>query len=85
MVDVRQSENDNKPINQEVWNDLKALVTKQLSGKRVFVLDGYCGANADTRLSVRFITEVAWQAHFVKNMFIRQAKKSWHTLNQTLS
>lgn len=62
-----KAKNDNKPINQEVWNDLKALVTKQLSGKRVFVLDGYCGANADTRLSVRFITEVAWQAHFVKN------------------
>lgn len=56
-------------------DDLKALVTKQLSGKRVFVLDGYCGANADTRLSVRFITEVAWQAHFVKNMFIRPSEE----------
>ncbi|EKG67362.1 phosphoenolpyruvate carboxykinase (ATP), partial [Vibrio cholerae] len=70
-----KAKNDNKPINQEVWNDLKALVTKQLSGKRVFVLDGYCGANADTRLSVRFITEVAWQAHFVKNMFIRPSEE----------
>lgn len=69
-----KAKNDNKPINQEVWNDLKAQVTKQLSGKRVFVLDGYCGANADTRLSVRFITEVAWQAHFVKNMFIRPSE-----------
>ncbi|STM17981.1 phosphoenolpyruvate carboxykinase [Escherichia coli] len=50
---------------------LKGLVTKQLSGKRLFVVDAFCGANPDTRLSVRFITEVAWQAHFVKNMFIR--------------
>jgi phosphoenolpyruvate carboxykinase (ATP) len=63
--------NDNKPINIDVWNDLKALVAEELSGKRLFVLDGYCGANPDTRLSVRFVTEVAWQAHFVKNMFLR--------------
>ncbi|WP_115717076.1 phosphoenolpyruvate carboxykinase (ATP) [Gallaecimonas mangrovi] len=66
-----QGKNDNKPISNEVWQDLKGLVTKQLSGKRLFVVDTYCGANSDTRLSVRFITEVAWQAHFVKNMFIR--------------
>lgn len=66
-----QGKNDNKPISTEVWNDLKGLVTEQLSGKRLFVVDTYCGANSDTRLSVRFITEVAWQAHFVKNMFIR--------------
>ncbi len=63
--------NDNKPISQEVWNELKELVTNQLSGKRLFVIDGYCGANPDTRLSIRVVTEVAWQAHFVKNMFIR--------------
>ncbi len=63
--------NDNKPINQEVWSELKELVTNQLSGKRLFVIDGYCGANPDTRLSIRVVTEVAWQAHFVKNMFIR--------------
>ncbi len=63
--------NDNKPISKEVWDDLKELVTNQLSGKRLFVIDGYCGANPDTRLSIRIITEVAWQAHFVKNMFIR--------------
>ncbi|OLQ86553.1 phosphoenolpyruvate carboxykinase (ATP) [Vibrio ponticus] len=67
--------NDNKPINQEVWNDLKQLVTSQLSGKRLFVIDGYCGANPDTRLSIRVITEVAWQAHFVKNMFIRPSEE----------
>ncbi|SHO58353.1 phosphoenolpyruvate carboxykinase (ATP) [Vibrio quintilis] len=67
--------NDNKPITQAVWDDLKKLVTQQLSNKRLFVLDGYCGANPDTRLSVRFITEVAWQAHFVKNMFIRPTEE----------
>ncbi|ENQ8699952.1 phosphoenolpyruvate carboxykinase (ATP) [Vibrio harveyi] len=67
--------NDNKPINKEVWDDLKELVTNQLSGKRLFVIDGYCGANPDTRLSIRVITEVAWQAHFVKNMFIRPTEE----------
>lgn len=66
-----QGKNDNKPISPEVWGGLKSLVTEQLSGKRLFVVDTYCGANEDTRLKVRFITEVAWQAHFVKNMFIR--------------
>lgn len=62
---------DNKPINFETWAHCKKLAVKQLSGKRLFVVDGYAGANANTRLSVRFILEVAWQAHFVKNMFIR--------------
>ncbi|WNJ96862.1 phosphoenolpyruvate carboxykinase (ATP) [Vibrio ruber] len=71
--------NDNKPITQAVWDDLKQLVTKQLSGKRLFVVDGYCGANPDTRLCVRFITEVAWQAHFVKNMFIRPSEEELAT------
>lgn len=66
-----QGKNDNKAITPAVWADLKSLVTRQLSGKRLFVVDTYCGANADSRLAVRFITEVAWQAHFVKNMFIR--------------
>ncbi|MDP2556392.1 phosphoenolpyruvate carboxykinase (ATP) [Photobacterium damselae subsp. piscicida] len=66
-----QGTNDNKALGQEAWNDLKALVTDQLSDKRLFVVDGYCGANPDTRLCIRVITEVAWQAHFVKNMFIR--------------
>ncbi|CAH0532332.1 Phosphoenolpyruvate carboxykinase (ATP) [Vibrio stylophorae] len=63
--------NDNKPITPDTWKDLKTLVTGQLSGKRLFVIDGYCGTNVDTRLCIRVITEVAWQAHFVKNMFIR--------------
>jgi len=66
-----QGKNDNKAISQDVWSDLKTLVTQQLSTKRLFVVDTYCGANANTRIKVRFITEVAWQAHFVKNMFIR--------------
>ncbi|QFI39290.1 phosphoenolpyruvate carboxykinase (ATP) [Moritella marina ATCC 15381] len=69
-----QGKNDNKAITQDVWNDLKTLVTQQLSTKRLFVVDTYCGANANTRLKVRFITEVAWQAHFVKNMFIRPSE-----------
>lgn len=69
--DQGKGKNDNKPMTQEVWSHLKGLVTKQLSGKRLFIIDAFCGANADTRLKVRFITEVAWQAHFVKNMFIR--------------
>jgi phosphoenolpyruvate carboxykinase (ATP) len=66
-----QGKNDNKPMTPETWSHLKGLVTNQLSGKRLFVVDTFCGANEDTRLKVRFITEVAWQAHFVKNMFIR--------------
>lgn len=70
-ADQGKGKNDNKPLQQETWTHLKGLVTKQLSGKRLFVVDAFCGANADTRLKVRFITEVAWQAHFVKNMFIR--------------
>lgn len=66
-----QGQNDNKPIDGEVWAHLKGLVTKQLANKPLYVVDAFCGANEDTRLAVRFITEVAWQAHFVKNMFIR--------------
>jgi phosphoenolpyruvate carboxykinase (ATP) len=63
--------NDNKPISQDTWNELKATTVNQLSNKRLFVIDAFCGANENTRLKVRFIMEVAWQAHFVKNMFIR--------------
>jgi len=66
-----QGDNDNKPIEPEVWLSLKNLVTRQLSNKRLFVVDTFCGANPDSQLKVRFITEVAWQAHFVTNMFIR--------------
>ncbi|MBQ8191607.1 MAG: phosphoenolpyruvate carboxykinase (ATP) [Bacteroidaceae bacterium] len=63
--------NDNKPCSEEAGADLKAKAIKQLSGKRLFVVDTFCGANPATRLKVRFIMEVAWQAHFVTNMFIR--------------
>ncbi len=65
-----QAANDNKPITQDVWNELKSVVTDQLSGKKLFVIDAFCGANEDSRLKVRFVMEVAWQAHFVTNMFI---------------
>ena len=67
--------NDNKPISQEVWEDLKLNVTKQLSNKKLYIIDAFCGANKDTCLKVRFIMEVAWQAHFVKNMFIRPSEE----------
>ena len=62
--------NDNHPMSQETWTTVRDLAKKQLSGKRLFVVDAFCGANPDTRMSVRFIMEVAWQAHFIKNMFI---------------
>lgn len=62
--------NDNKPLSPEVWRSLKSLVAGQLSGKKLYIIDAWCGASPDTRLGVRFVTEVAWQAHFVKNMFI---------------
>jgi len=63
--------NDNNPITPEVWASLKESTVSQLSNKRLFVVDAFCGANENTRLSVRFVMEVAWQAHFVTNMFIR--------------
>lgn len=63
--------NDNKPISEESWKVLKDIATKELSNKRLFVVDAFCGANPNTRLKLRFIMEVAWQAHFVTNMFIR--------------
>jgi phosphoenolpyruvate carboxykinase (ATP) len=63
--------NDNKPISKTTWDALKENAVNQLTGQRLFVVDAFCGANENTRLKVRFIMEVAWQAHFVKNMFIR--------------
>jgi len=70
-----KAKNDNKPTTPEVWTDLKKLVAKQLSGKKLYVMDTFTGANEDSRLKVRFIMEVAWQAHFVKNMFIRPTEE----------
>ncbi|MBQ9593174.1 MAG: phosphoenolpyruvate carboxykinase (ATP), partial [Lachnospiraceae bacterium] len=63
--------NDNHPASEETWAAVKKMAQEQLSGKRLFVMDAFCGANKDTRMAVRFICEVAWQAHFVKNMFIQ--------------
>ena len=63
--------NDNKPASQEAWKAVKDIAVKELSNKRLFVVDAFCGTNADTRMAIRFIVEVAWQAHFVTNMFIQ--------------
>ena len=74
--------NDNKPISTATWIALKENTVNQLSGKRLFVVDAYCGANENTRLKVRFIMEVAWQAHFVKNMFIRPTEKELESFGE---
>ena len=63
--------NDNHKMSEKTWAAVKKLAKQQLSGKRLFVVDGFCGTHKDTRMKVRFIMEVAWQAHFVTNMFIR--------------
>ncbi|MCQ2742296.1 MAG: phosphoenolpyruvate carboxykinase (ATP) [Bacilli bacterium] len=63
--------NDNHPMSEKTWEAVKAIAKKELSGKRLFVVDAYCGANKDTRMACRFIVEVAWQAHFIRNMFIK--------------
>ena len=62
--------NDNHPASQETWEAVKKLAIEELSGKKLYVVDAFCGANKDSRMAIRFIMEVAWQAHFVKNMFI---------------
>ena len=71
--------NDNHPMSEKVWKEVKQIAKKQLSGKRLFVVDAYCGANKDTRMAVRFIMEVAWQAHFVRNMFIKPSEEELET------
>ena len=63
--------NDNHPASEETWKAVKKIAVEQLSNKRLFVVDAFCGANEDTRMAIRFIMEVAWQAHFVRNMFIK--------------
>ncbi|MBQ4280796.1 MAG: phosphoenolpyruvate carboxykinase (ATP) [Spirochaetales bacterium] len=63
--------NDNHPASEETWKAVKKIAIDQLSNKRLFVVDAFCGANEDTRMAIRFIMEVAWQAHFVRNMFIK--------------
>ena len=67
--------NDNHPMSEQVWAHVKDLACKELCGKNLFVVDAFCGANKDTRIAVRFIMEVAWQAHFVTNMFIKPTKE----------
>ncbi len=63
--------NDNHPTTEATWAELKKIAQSELSNKRLFVVDAFCGANKDTRMAIRFIVEVAWQAHFVTNMFIQ--------------
>ena len=67
--------NDNHPASVETWNVVKDLAIKELSNKRLFVVDAFCGANKDSRMAIRFIVEVAWQAHFIKNMFIQPTEE----------
>ena len=67
--------NDNKPVSKETWAELKKIAQDELSSKKLYVVDTFCGANENTRIKVRFIMEVAWQAHFVKNMFIRPTEE----------
>ncbi|MCX4368956.1 MAG: phosphoenolpyruvate carboxykinase (ATP) [Duncaniella sp.] len=67
--------NDNKAITPEAWKALKSIADKELSDKTLYVVDAFCGTNPDTRLAVRFVMEVAWQAHFVTNMFIRPTEE----------
>ena len=76
---TKEYPNDNHPMSEEVWKDMKSLAVKELSGKRLFVMDAFCGANKDTRMAIRFIMEVAWQAHFVKNMFIIPSEEELET------
>lgn len=82
------SGSDNKPLSPEAWAHLKGIAAGQLTGKKLYVMDGFCGANPATRLAVRLVTEVAWMAHFFKNMFIRPTeeelksfKPDWTVLN----
>ena len=77
--------NDNHPMSEETWAAVKDLAKKELSNKRLFVVDAFCGANKDTRMAVRFIVEVAWQAHFVTNMFIKPTAEEFENLSRTLS
>lgn len=75
--------NDNHPMTEETWATVKDIAKKELSNKRLFVVDAFCGANADTRMAVRFIVEVAWQAHFIKNMFIQPTEAELETFEPT--
>ena len=67
--------NDNHPASKETWDAVKKIAIDELSNKKLYVVDAFCGANKDTRMAIRFIVEVAWQAHFVKNMFIQPSQE----------
>ena len=69
--DSEEYHNDNHRASKETWAAVKEIAKKELSNKKLYVVDGFCGTHRDTRMKVRFIMEVAWQAHFVTNMFIR--------------
>ena len=71
--------NDNHPMSEATWADMKKIAQDQLSNKRLFVMDAFCGTNKDTRMAIRFIMEVAWQAHFIKNMFIIPTEEELET------
>ncbi len=72
---VMNIKNDNHPASEATWKEIKKIAVNELSNKRLFVVDAFCGANKDTRMAVRFIVEVAWQAHFIKNMFIKPTEE----------
>jgi phosphoenolpyruvate carboxykinase (ATP) len=74
---TKEYPNDNHPLSEENWGKLKKIATDALSGKKLYVVDAFCGANKDTRMAIRFIVEVAWQAHFATNMFIRPTKEEF--------
>ena len=73
--------NDNKPASKEAWDECKRLAIQQLSNKKLYVMDVFCGTNHDSRMAIRFIMEVAWQAHFVKNMFIAPTAEELENLS----
>ena len=77
--------NDNHPMNEDVWKTVKWLATSELCNKELFVVDAFCGANKDTRIAVRFIMEVAWQAHFVLNMFIKPSAEDLKTFKPSFT
>ena len=79
---TEEYKNDNHPMSPEVWKEIKKLAKDELSGKKLYVVDAFCGANKDTRMAIRFIMEVAWQAHFVRNMFIKPTDEELESLDR---
>ena len=75
--------NDNHPMSEETWKTVKEIAVNELCNKKLYVVDAFCGANKDTRMAIRFIMEVAWQAHFVKNMFIQPTEEELKNFEPT--